>query len=257
MNATVVRLATVPVKGLSLDLVDELELTEAGPRGDRRFFLVDENGRLVNNKGLGILQQVHAAYDDETRVLSLRLPAGETLQGEVSYDGAFDANFFGSPKRARRVTGPWSDALSQLTGRRLQLVEPVERPAVDRGAGAAVTLLSTGSLAALASELGVDDVDGRRFRMHVYVDGVSPHAEDGWIGRRVRVGGAVVVPRGNVGRCAVTTQNPETGRPDLDTLKALAAYRRELETTEPLPFGVYATVEEPGTVRLGDAVELS
>ncbi len=71
----------------------------------------------------------------------------------------------------------------------------------------------------------------------------------------MRVGGAVVVPAGNVGRCAVTTQNPETGRPDLDTLKALGRYRGQLPATEPLPFGVYARVDEPGVVRLGDPVE--
>jgi uncharacterized protein YcbX len=53
----------------------------------------------------------------------------------------------------------------------------------------------------------------------------------------------------------VTTQNPDTGEPDLDTLKALAAYRRDVETTEPLPFGVYAAVAEAGPVRIGDSVE--
>jgi uncharacterized protein YcbX len=69
------------------------------------------------------------------------------------------------------------------------------------------------------------------------------------------VGDAVVVPQGNVGRCAITTQNPDSGRPDLDTLGALARYRREVETTEPLPFGVHAAVAEPGRVRVGDPVE--
>ena len=63
------------------------------------------------------------------------------------------------------------------------------------------------------------------------------------------------MPQGNVGRCAVTTQNPDSGAPDLDTLKALAAYRRVVETTEPLPFGVYAVVAVPGRVRVGDPVE--
>jgi hypothetical protein len=63
------------------------------------------------------------------------------------------------------------------------------------------------------------------------------------------------VPQGNVGRCAVTTQNPDSGSPDLDTLKALAAYRRAVATTEPLPFGVYAAVAQPGRVRVGDPVE--
>jgi uncharacterized protein YcbX len=72
----------------------------------------------------------------------------------------------------------------------------------------------------------------------------------------VRVGEATVIPQGNVGRCAITTQNPDTGRVDLDTLKALAAYRGDVETTEPLPFGIHAAVAEPGRVRVGDRVEV-
>jgi uncharacterized protein YcbX len=59
-----------------------------------------------------------------------------------------------------------------------------------------------------------------------------------------------------VGRCAITTQNPDTAEVDLDTLKALAAYRGHLETTEPLPFGIHAAVAKPGRVRVGDLVEL-
>jgi uncharacterized protein YcbX len=250
---TVEWISLTPVKGLALHLVDEVELTEGGVAGDRRFFLVDQTGRLVNNKGLGILQQVRAEYDEPTHTLTLRLPGGRVVDGSVELDGELEANFHGYPKSARRVVGPWSDALSDLVGRHLQVVAPA-LPAVDRGRGGAASLVSTGSLRSLAGELGVDEVDGRRFRMHFGVDGVEPHAEDGWIGRRVRIGEAIVVPQGNVGRCAVTTQNPETGSPDLDTLKALARYRGEVETTEPLPFGVYAAVAQPGRIRLGDAV---
>ena len=50
---------------------------------------------------------------------------------------------------------------------------------------------------------------------------------------------------GDVGRCAVTTQDPDTGVRDLDTLDALAGYRRE-GRTEDLPFGVYGAVAVPG-----------
>jgi len=104
--------------------------------------------------------------------------------------------------------------------------------------------------------LGVDSVDGRRFRMNFGVEGVDAHEEDTWIGRRLRIGEAVVIPQGNVGRCVITTQNPDTAVSDLDTLKGLAAYRQEIETTEPLPFGVHAAVVQAGRVRVGDAVSL-
>jgi hypothetical protein len=252
--ASVAWVALAPVKGLALELVDEGELTEAGLADDRRFFLVDENDRLVNAKGIGVLQQIHASFDEPGNTLAFRMPGGETIGGEIELGEPLEANFWGDPRQARLVVGPWSGAVSELAGRNLRLVKP-DGPAPDRGRGAAASLVSTASLRALATELGVDEVDGRRFRMNVGIEGVEPHEEDTWLGRRVRIGDAIVVPQGNIGRCAVTTQNPDTGRPDLDTLKALAGYRSDLVTTEPLPFGVHAAVAEPGLVRVGDPVE--
>jgi uncharacterized protein YcbX len=151
--------------------------------------------------------------------------------------------------------GPWATAVSDVVGHPVRLVEP-ELPAPDRGRGGAASLLATTSLDRLAQELGVDAVDRRRFRMNFGVEGVEAHAEDAWRGRRLRVGDAVVIPQGNVGRCAITTQNPDTGQVDLDTLKALAGYRSGVETTEPLPFGIHAAVAQAGRVRVGDPVEL-
>jgi hypothetical protein len=92
--------------------------------------------------------------------------------------------------------------------------------------------------------------------MLIGVSGAGAHEEDEWIGRRVRVGDAVIVPAGNVGRCVVTTRDPETALPTLDTLALLARYRRDLDTTEPLAFGVWARVETAGRVALGDEVNV-
>jgi len=243
-----------PVKGLAVRQLEECELTGAGIAGDRDFFLVDENDRLVNAKGLGCLQQVLPSYDPEVDTLSLAFPDGTTVSEQVGLDGSLAARFWGDTVDVRVVAGPWSEVLSDFAGRDLRLVR-APAPATDRRRSGAATLLGTGSLRALAQALGVDDVDERRFRMNFGIDGLGEHQEDEWLGRRVRLGEAIVVPQGNVGRCAVTTQNPDSGAPDLDTLKALAAYRGLVETTEPLPFGVYAAVAEPGRVRVGDTVE--
>ena len=63
--------------------------------------------------------------------------------------------------------------------------------------------------------------------------------------------------RGHVGRCLVTKLDPDSGVRDLETLDALARYRSTAATTEPLACGVFGAVIEPGTVRVGDAVELA
>ena len=96
-------------------------------------------------------------------------------------------------------------------------------------------------------------VDGRRFRMLLEIDGVGAHEEDDWLGTQVQVGEAVLVLNGDVGRCVVTTHDPDTGVTDFDTLGTLARYRRE-GRNEPLPFGVYGAVAVPGRVRIGDPV---
>lgn len=255
MTARVSWISFTPVKGLALELVDEVDVLETGLKGDRLFFLVDDNDRLVNDKRYGRLQTARATYDEGSRTLAVRLPDGGTLEGAIEPGDEIVASFHHTPKPARLVPGPWDDALSQIAGISLRLVEP-DRPSPDRGYVGAATLLGDGSLTAIAGVLGVDTIDWRRFRMNFGVEGLEPHAEDQWIGRQVRMGEAVVVPRGNVGRCAITTQDPNTGVRDLDTLGALADYRAAVESTEPLPFGVHAAVSTPGLVRRGDAVEL-
>jgi len=254
MSARISWISITPVKATALHHVEEIHLDESGPSGDRRFFFVSERGRLLNNKDCGPLQLVHADYDPESDTLGMRFPDGLELVAPVERGEEVVTNFHRLPIVARHVLGPWSEAVSALAGEPVRLVEPA-LPAPDRGRGGAATLLGTGSLAALAEQLGVGAVDGRRFRMNFGIEALDAHAEDEWHGRRVRMGEAVVIPQGNVGRCVVTTQNPDTGRTDLDTLKALAAYRGAVETTEALPFGVHAAVAVPGRVRVGDVVE--
>ena len=72
------------------------------------------------------------------------------------------------------------------------------------------------------------------------LDGCEPHEEDGWVKRHVQIGEALVKIRGDVGRCAITTQNPETGEPDFDTLRTISAYRPFTENEagkRHIPFG--------------------
>jgi uncharacterized protein YcbX len=255
MTARVAWISRTPVKALALEHLEEVELTDGGVDGDRRFYLVGDAGRLISNKDFPSFQLIRATYDPEREVLTLRLSDGHEVTGTVERGDEVETSFHRRPRAARLVLGPWSEALSELAGEPLRLVEP-SAPATDRGRNGAATLLATASLGALGSQLGVDNVDGRRFRMNFGVEGLDAHEEDSWIGRRVHVGEAIVIPHGNVGRCVVTTQNPDTAISDLDTLKGLADYRRDIETTEPLPFGVHAAVAQPGRVRVGDPVSL-
>jgi uncharacterized protein YcbX len=249
-------ISVAPVKGLALRSLHEAELTPVGVKGDRLFHLVGDDGRLANRKQVAALAGIVAEAGDEGRVLRLRFPDGTEVAGEPVDGPPVTTAFYGRPVEGRVVEGPWGDALSAYTGRSLRLVRVTPGEAHDRGPGAAVSIVSTASLERLRGAAGIDEpVDQRRFRMLLGVSGAEPHEEDGWLGREVAIGSAVVRPLSHVGRCAVTTQDPDTGEVTLDTLHVLRAYRGDVETEEPLPFGVWGEVVVPGRIAVGDPVE--
>ena len=249
---TVCALATTPVKGMRLESVDTIELDERGARGNRAFYLIDERGSMVNGKLLGGLHTIIPSYDVDAGTLELRFPDGARVAGPVEYGDSLRTRFLSRQREAREIHGPWSSALSEYFDRPLQLVAP--EIGADRGRAGATSIISRSSLRRLAEVAERHTVDARRFRMLIEIDGVSAHAEDGWIGRRVRVGEATLRMRGHIGRCLVTTRDADTGKVDLPTLDILRDYRGEMESTEPLPFGIYGEVIEGGTVRVGDPV---
>jgi hypothetical protein len=247
-------LSIAPVKGLALVQPDEVALERTGVASNRRFYLVDADGRQFGLLRDGRLVQIRPEYDPEADRLLLRLPDGSTIDGEVALGEPVTTRFGGDrPVSGRFVEGPWAEAISAHAGRALRLVK-TDRPGdgVDRGRGQ-VSLVSDASVEEIGRHGGREDVDARRFRMLIGVEGCEPHEEDEWIGGHVHIGEAVVRLRGHVARCAITTQNPETGVPDFDTLRTIKAYRGLRDGG--LDFGVYGEVVEPGRVRVGDPVE--
>ena len=256
--ASVARISIAPVKGLGLVHPDEVVLDMTGPAENRRFHLVDVEGRRYNQLRRGALVQVKPEYDPAAGRLALHFPDGSVADGEIVLGEEMTTDFYGREVAGRLVAGPWSEALSEWAGTQLRLVQSPPGAAVDRGRGH-VSLISRASLEELGRRAGVAPVDGRRFRMLFELGGCEPHEEDGWIKRHVRIGDSVVRMRGDVGRCAITTQNPETGAPDLDTLRTISAYRgftANEKGERHIPFGIYGEVLEPGRVALGDAVEV-
>jgi uncharacterized protein YcbX len=255
---SVSRINVAPVKALGLVHPEEVLLAKTGVPENRRFHIVDAGGRRYNQIRNGELVRVRPEYDREREHLALRFPDGAVAAGEVVLGEAITVDFYGRPVSGRVVKGPWSGALSQWVGRPLRLVQSAPGAAADRGRGQ-VSLVSEESLAMLARQAGRDHVDGRRFRMLFQIEGCEPHEEDEWLKRRVRIGEAVVELHGDVGRCAITTQNPDTGVPDFDTLRTIDGYRARTTNAagkEHIPLGVYGEVVHAGAVRVGDSVEL-
>jgi uncharacterized protein YcbX len=92
--------------------------------------------------------------------------------------------------------------------------------------------------------------------MLIELVGAGAHEEDAWIGSSIEVGSAVLSVTKPDARCAITTQDPDTGERDLDTLRTILRYRgfRPDDPEHKIDFGVLGEVARPGVVSIGDEV---
>ena len=114
-----------------------------------------------------------------------------------------------------------------------------------------VSLLSVQSARQLGEEIGTS-VDQRRFRANIYVDfnSAGGFAEDGFVGRSIRIGSKVVISiLERDPRCAMITLDPDTGESKPEFLRQVAQAHKGMA-------GVYGAVLVEGTLHKGDAVEL-
>jgi hypothetical protein len=240
-----------PVKSLGLAQPSTVHVGPGGIVEDRRLHLVNERGRLLTQREEGRLVQVKAEYRADPEWLFLRFPDGDTVEGPLALGEAVITRIWGRQVAGHAVTGDWSRALSDFCQQPVRLVRSDQSgQCYDEFP---ISLLSQASLQALSRQAGATVVfDSRRFRPNFLLDGCQAHEEDTWLGGGVQIGERarlrVVAPDP---RCAITTHNPETGEGDLDTPSLIKSYR-------PSPgaayFGVYALVERPGPVSVGDVV---
>ena len=238
-----------PVKSLRLTSVEAAEVTPAGLRGDRQLMLVDADGRVADARRFGTLLQLEARLDADS--LQLLMPDGGTIQQELALEGTDTIEFYGNHIAGRWVNGPVGPAISELIGREVRLFRgDADCACLDAHP---VSMLSASAVEQLAHQAGHEgDLDARRFRPSLLLDGCEPHAEDRWIGGRVQAGEAVLdVVKLDI-RCALTTRNPATGERDADTLRWIGEFRPRDDGE--ICFGVYADVVTPGAVRVGDLV---
>jgi len=248
-----VRFSIAPVRSLGLEHPDEIDLTEFGVLEDRRFFLADDTNRLVDRLVVPELVQIAAHTNPEGTHLRMTFPDGLVVEDVVRLTDPIETPIHDRTGVGHVVDGPWTAPLSAFAGRTIRLVR-CDRPGGTR-IGNAATIASDGSLAEFARHAAVEHVDIRRFRMLIELEGAAAHEEDTWIGRRIAIGEAILSITKPVGRCAITTQDPDTGQRDLDTLRTLISYRG-LREGKHADFGVFAAVVQPGRVRLGDAVSV-
>jgi uncharacterized protein YcbX len=223
---TVAELWRYPVKSLRGEQVDEAELEARGIPGDRLWAVTDGDGKLGSGKTTRRFRLLAGLFDLAARGVppTVTLPDGRAVPLGSELD-AFLRERYGDETLtvARETTVMHHDT-------------------------APLHLLTTGSLRWLADRLPSSEVDRRRFRPNVLLETAgSELVEDGWVGERFALGGAVVEVTQRTERCVMTTNPQEELGHDPAILRAVT------ELNE-VCLGVLARVVRPGVVRVGDAL---
>ncbi len=253
-----------PIKSTAPLEVETALVEPRGLRNDRRWMVVDDGNRFLTGRQLPRLTLVRALPG--ANGLSLEAPGMPSLQVPfppatatvpvVVWKSEVDALPAGATADA------WLSEFLQQPVRLVHMDADVARPMTDVHSqpGDEVSFADAFPML-LISRAALDGLNARlakpvsmlQFRPNLVVDGASAHAEDGW--KRIRIGAIEFDVAKPCMRCIFTTVDPTRGErdPDGEPLRTLVGYRR---TADGVAFGQNLIPRSPGTLRIGDPVEV-
>jgi uncharacterized protein YcbX len=258
---TVVALYRYPVKGFAPQPMERITVLPGGRvAGDRvlNFRFADAPAAdtawcrkyhgvvLANTPGLARLD---VRFDAGSRRLCMALD-GRTLADEP-LDG----------EGRRRLAAALTDYVQSLEENPLRghperlplkLVGDGTTPRYQDNEAGQVSLHGRASLASAGAAFDDPDIDERRFRHNIVIDGARAWEEQAWIGRPLRVGEVVFETAVPKTRCLAPHANPLTGTRDLQVMQLLVQKFGQQQPT----FGIGMLSAAGGEIRLGDAVAI-
>ena len=276
MTVRIEALACYPIKGCHRLECERAELLPTGLRHDREWMIVEPDGRFITQRTDAVLATVTPSVDIDGQMLVVTAPGRATLCVSLATRGA------------RRTVRVWNDTceaddqgdaaakwISAVVGRPLRLVrfaadgvrhaDPQyardDYAPVKFSDAYPVLVTQGGSLAALNSAIAASGampdeapLPMTRFRPNIVLTGLEPFTEDRI--DKLRIGEAVLRLVKPSTRCIVTTTDQESGARGVEPLPTLKTLRWN-RALKGVTFGENATVLQPGTLRVGDAVEIS
>jgi len=263
-----------PVKSMLGERPSEVDIGAHGVIGDRAYALREANGRVVTAKKWANMFEFCARYDAPPTPgalvpLSITLPDGRTMHAQDPDASAVLSAVLGrtvvleraqSDQRNRAEIDPaavFGDVPVETVKPGLTAATLPDTFALPPGTffdSASIHVLASGTLAHLRRLTGEDaQLDPRRFRPNIVVEtapGEEGFLEDDWLEGSLEVGGSVRIVRMRPAlRCVMTTHRQAGLVRDMRILRTAAQHHHN-------HVGVFAAIDAPGTVRIGDPVVL-
>ena len=247
--AEVKALYRYPVKGLSGEALARTTLTPGDTvPGDRVYAIENGGGRFDANAPRHLpkihflmlmrderLATLRSKFEDSTHTLTILRDGKQVARGELStalgrrlieqfFAAYMKRELRGSPKIVHAHGHSFSDVAAKC-----------------------VHIVNLASVRELERTLG-RPVDPLRFRANLYLDGLAPWAEFGWIDREIGLGNSTLGVFARTTRCEATNVDPARGVRDM----ALPAHLQR--TWGHQDFGIYARVMSGAEITIGAPV---
>lgn len=223
--------------------VETLALDAGGVIDDRRWALIDGNGKLCSAKRYS--KVLFASGQSDGTVI---LP-----DGTMTRDNAVLSEWLGIPVSLVERSADTMASLEMTFDPPNDDSEYYEIPAP---AGtfldlAALHVLSLQTLAGCSAVYPEFAWDVRRYRPNIVLDvDVQPFGEDAWSGANITIGEAIIRVDQPTVRCAM----PLRAQPDgIERQPGLYSALDELHNNH---LGIYCSVVTPGTVNVGDSISV-
>ena len=256
MTGVVTDLSVYPVKGLSAQPLPEVALEPGrGVPGDRAFALARPDGRYVPGRSQVLPKDQYFVLLRHARLAGLRTrldPGSRHITVSVRGHEVLSCDL-GAPDGVAAFEDLYARVLDLPGEQRPLLAHDPARPFTDVSVVSeelmhAVSVVNLASVRDLERRTG-HEIDPRRFRANVHVDGMPPFSELGLVGgAEVRLGDVRATAVLNTRRCAATEVNPTNARRDLPVPRLLMEHYGHAE------FGVYVSLTGGGLLRPGDPV---
>lgn len=284
MSITVTDIYRYPVKSMGGHTLQNAYLGEHGIPGDRCWTLKDEErGGIKGGKRFPALMGMSARLRNEPDAehpspdADITLADGRVVRTDDTNINAQLSEAVGSPvslwpllskdqlEHYRRQ--PMPEGVDQEAAFREVFARLPDEPLPDLSAFPAelmsyesppgtyfdafpLLLMSGSALAAMAEHRSDSQFDLRRFRPNIVVDTAEPgFPEDAWAGRIGRLGQAVLKFEMVCPRCVMTTHGFNDLPKDPGIMRALVQANNG-------NLGVYASVAQPGEIKVGDRLQL-
>jgi len=250
-----------PIKSTRVITLQQAMVEPRGIQWDRRWMLVDTDGKFITARKWPRLAMVRTELvDQQLRVSApgcepLSIPLADSGPGQRKVEIWRDhcpVSEVGDQASAWFTT--WLGTDCRLVRLSDQDIRPVDsaygQPGdqVSLADGYPLLVIGEASLTELNNRLD-NPVNMKRFRPNLVVGTNEPFIEDRW--RRIRVGDVEFELVKACSRCVFTTIDPETGEkdPGLEPLRTLSSFRRRPEGG--VFFGQNAIPRGTGMIRLG------